>query len=144
MELSKCVRCNKLYNRVRISVCPTCETEEEKDIFAVSRHLKDHPNTSLYEVSDALNIYIEDIFRWIDEKRLEVSIHHREATNCESCGAPVASGRLCPECRKILLNNPLEGLKVHLTNAGAGAPTASTSFRNRVDAGSSIRKYRRV
>lgn len=142
MELSKCIRCGKLYNRIRIAVCPTCEAEEEKDILAVSRYLKDHLNSSLDEVSDALNVYLEDISRWIEEKRLEVSVHVRTNSKCDACGAPVLAGRICKECQKRFLEDPLQELKVQ----PGGTPGAKSSpvYRSRREDGPLVGKYRRV
>ena len=142
MELSKCIRCGNLYSRLRIAVCPTCELEEEKEIFEVSRYLKDHSNCTLDEVSDALNIYLEDISRWIEEKRLEVQIHLRAGLKCESCGAPSPTGRICKECQKTLLEDPLQELKF-----AWGSPSGSKSssiYRGRREDGPIVGKYRRV
>ena len=140
MELSKCVRCGKLYNRVRITVCLTCQAEEEKDILEVSRYLKDNPNSTLDEVSDALSIYLEDISRWIEEKRLEVQIHYRAALKCTSCGSPVPSGRFCKECEKKLFEDPLEKLRV--TWGGVSVSKLPAISRSRGESGSIVGKYR--
>ena len=74
MELSKCIRCKGFYQRVKSLVCPKCEIEEEKEIFQVQQYLGDHPGSTLEQVSDALNIYLEDIDRWIEENRLHVEV----------------------------------------------------------------------
>ena len=74
MEISKCIRCGSFYSRIKSMVCPKCEIEEEKDIFRVQQHLGNHPGQTLEEVSDALNIFLEDIDRWIEEKRLSVEV----------------------------------------------------------------------
>ncbi len=74
MEISKCMRCKNLYSRVKSLVCPKCEIEEEKEIFRVQQFLRDNPGRTMDEVSDALNIYLDDIDRWIEEKRLSVEI----------------------------------------------------------------------
>lgn len=74
MEIAKCIRCGNLYSRVKTVVCPKCEIEEEKEIFQVQRFMRDNPGLTLTEISDALNIYLEDIDRWIEEKRLNVEV----------------------------------------------------------------------
>jgi ribosomal protein L32 len=85
-----------------LAVCPQCEAEEEKDILQVSRYIKDNPNSTLMEVSDALEIYIEDIQRWIDERRLSVSVHSIAHRECALCGTAIQTGRICPQCSNRL------------------------------------------
>ncbi len=102
MELAKCERCGKLYNRVKLPVCPPCEQEEEKEILSVQVYMRDHPGDSLEGVSNALNIYIEDIERWISEKRLNVVSLQSVALKCIICGTPVTNGRICARCNERL------------------------------------------
>lgn len=74
MDIAKCLRCGNFFSRVKTRVCPACEVQEEKEIFRVQQYLGDHPGQTLEEVSDMLNIYLEDIDRWIEEKRLNVEV----------------------------------------------------------------------
>ena len=142
MELSKCIRCDKLYSKVRFPVCPQCEAAEEKEIFEVQRFLRDNPDSSLMEVSDQLDIFLDDIERWIEESRLTVAINSRAAIGCAICGASIVSGRVCAACRERL------GVKTAGTHVGGPeSPKARTegtsSALRREAASSSIQKYRR-
>lgn len=108
-ELTKCLRCGCLYTRVTLPVCQQCERAEEKEIFEVQRYLRDHSEGTLVEVSDALNIYLEDIERWIGERRLTVTFIKADSLRCLLCDAPLSVGRICEECAERT------GLKKQLT-----------------------------
>jgi len=98
MELAKCLRCEKLFNKVKLAVCQPCEIEEDKEIFLVRAYMRDHPGLTLEQVSNELNIYLEDIERWIIEKRLTVEIKQGAALKCLLCGASIITGRVCLPC----------------------------------------------
>lgn len=102
MELAKCVRCGKLYNRFKLAVCPPCELDEEKEILTVQVYMRDHPGESLENVSNALNIYLDDIERWIHEKRLSIITLEGGAIRCFICGVPIGTGRICVRCSERL------------------------------------------
>ncbi len=139
MELAKCVRCGKLFNRVKLTVCPPCELEEEKEILAVQVYMRDHPGESLEEVSNALNIYLDDIERWIAEKRLSVVSIEGTAIKCIMCGVPIITGRICARCSERLGMPPPEPER--------SKPSARDTTPNIWDRGSgssgTAQKYRR-
>jgi hypothetical protein len=108
MELAKCARCGKLYNRVKLTVCPPCELEEEKEILTVQVYMRDHTGESLEDVSNALNIYLEDIERWIAEKRLTVVNIEGTTLKCIICGVSIVTGRVCIRCSERLGMPPPE------------------------------------
>jgi hypothetical protein len=138
MELAKCARCGKLYNRVKLTVCPPCELEEEKEILTVQVYMRDHPGESLEDISNTLNIYLEDIERWIAEKRLSVVSIEGTTIKCFICGVPIVTGRVCIRCSERLGMPPPEPEKPK-------PPRDSTPSIRERDAGSSgtAQKYRR-
>jgi len=142
MEIAKCLRCEKLFNQVRLPVCPECEKVEDREIFEVQRYLRDNPNSSLEEVSDALHIYLEDISRWIEEARLHVEVTSNAALKCAMCGRAITTGRICGLCQDRIFSeggsaSPPEKEKKDRTSQSTG------SFRDRVGDSGSVRKYRR-
>ncbi|MCG3198283.1 MAG: hypothetical protein HUU16_03845 [Candidatus Omnitrophica bacterium] len=137
MEMAKCVRCGKLFNKVRLPVCQPCELEEEKEIFAVQCHLRDHPGESLEEASDALNIYLEDIERWITEKRLTVHYAVGQGLKCLFCGAPIVTGRICAQCAEKA------GVTPDQSPRSSRPSTTPARSRRDDDGAGSATKYRR-
>jgi hypothetical protein len=128
MELATCVRCQKLYTKLRLAVCPQCELEEEKDILELQRYLRDNANATLIEVSDALDIYMEDIERWIEEKRVSIEVCEMANLKCTVCSAPIVSGRVCVACRD----------RLGLTNVAAGERSAAAQDKKEESGSSKI------
>ncbi len=139
MELAKCVRCGKLFNRVKLSVCHPCELEEEKEILMVQIYMRDHPGESLEDVSNTLNIYLDDIERWISEKRLTIVNIEGGGVKCLICGVTIVTGRVCVRCSERLGMPPPEAEKPK------SPPKESTSNIWDRDSGPSgaAQKYRR-
>jgi ribosomal protein L32 len=137
-----------LYTKLRLAVCPQCEAEEEKEIFQLQRYLRDNRNASLIEVSDALDIYMEDIERWIQEKRVSIEVCAKADLTCTICGDSILSGRVCVTCRD----------RLGLTHVAAGERASGTqgekdeSSSRKVISGwdrptstsGSVQKYRRT
>jgi len=139
MELAKCVRCGKLFTQVKLAVCHSCELEEEKEILKVHVYMRDHPGETLEDVSNSLNVYLEDIERWIDERRLTLVSIGGICRNCLICGTRIVTGRICGRCSEDL------GLKPNPAN-GPRNPTRDIppGLRNHdIEPFSSARKYRR-
>lgn len=148
MELSTCVRCEKLYTKLRLTVCPECEIEEEKDILELQRYLRDNRNATLLEVSDSLDIYMEDIERWIQEKRVSIEVCEKMDLKCTICGDAILSGRVCVTCRDRL---GLEGVAAGERASGPRGQQEEESGSSKVISGwdrpsrgtGTVQKYRR-
>ena len=148
MDLSTCVRCQKLYTKLRLTVCPECEAEEEKEILELQSYLRDNRNASLIEVSDALDIYMEDIERWIQEKRVSIEVCEKADLKCTICGDSILSGRVCVTCRDRLgLKDVAVGERVNSSQRERDNSSSSKviSGWDRPSRGSgSVQKYRRT
>ncbi|MGB9682847.1 MAG: hypothetical protein ACP5RW_09510 [bacterium] len=98
MPLANCKECGRLFVKVSSDICPDCQREIEEDFEKVRRYLKDHPNPKITEIIEATGISDSRLNRFIRAGRLSIK------PVCESCGKPIESGRLCPECRMKLLS----------------------------------------
>ncbi len=137
METAKCLRCGKIFTKVRLPVCQPCELLEEKELFEVQRYLRDHPGTSLEQASDSLNVYLEDIERWITEKRLTVQYVEGDGLKCLFCGAPIITGRICAVCVEKA------GVQKAGESKAARPTTIPARSRHTDDSAGSATKYRR-
>ncbi|MCX7796160.1 MAG: MerR family transcriptional regulator [bacterium] len=97
MPLANCKECGKLFLKVASDICPECQRKEEEDFNKVKEYLKEHPNANLSEIMEATGVGENKISKFIRAGRLSIK------PTCESCGRPIDSGRLCPECRIKLL-----------------------------------------
>lgn len=103
MEPKNCRRCGRIFGYVGgIQICDACKRKDEEDFVNVKKYLYENRGASMKEVSEACEVSVEKITRFLKEGRLEI----REGTNivleCESCGKSIQSGRLCANCSKQL------------------------------------------
>ncbi len=102
MTLARCKRCGAIFQKViDRDLCPSCLEKEEEEFRRVKEFFRQHPRARLEEVSEATGVDKKVILEFLREGRLQVT----EGTEplfelfCERCGKPIASGRLCDECR---------------------------------------------
>ncbi len=104
MEVKNCPECGRLFNFIRTNLCPVCVKEAEEEFQVVRKYLRDHPNVSILELSEATDIEEEKIIRWIEEGRLESKLFRDAPLKCEKCGTAIYSGRQCGPCGKGLVD----------------------------------------
>lgn len=101
MKLKNCPECGKLYLESIAGMCPDCALLEQIHEKKIADYAREHPNSSIAAIHTATGVKESTILRMIREGRFLslVSISYP----CESCGAPIAKGRVCEKCRKKLL-----------------------------------------
>jgi hypothetical protein len=99
MALANCPRCNRLFNKVKLLVCPGCEAEEEADFEKVRRSLQDEPSQSAEQLSEKTGVSHDCVLRLLAEGRI-ANVNLEDAVRCGRCGAPAISmtKRLCQKC----------------------------------------------
>ena len=103
MGLANCKECGELFVQVSRDICDRCFKEQEAILQKVQRYIKEHPNQSLADVAKATEVDEALVLKFIRENRVVLSSSSVETLlNCESCGARIASGRLCAMCRAQL------------------------------------------
>ena len=91
MNLRNCSRCGKMFNYVAgPPICDACKKALEDDFQKVKQYVQDNPNASLKQIA---------------EDRLMFSKDSPIQLTCESCGAPIQTGRLCQNCKGKMANN---------------------------------------
>ena len=116
MEIRNCAKCKKLFQYLSGPLlCPACKDQDEKDFQKVKDYLKENPRASMTEVAETLEISVDRITRYLKEGRLEVAPGSAITLECESCGAPITSGRFCNLCSGKL-HNDLEATSKDLRN----------------------------
>lgn len=115
MPLSRCPRCNKLFNKpenAKNAVCELCSEEEQSDYERVREVLDQYGNLSAIEISEKANIPLEVILRMCNQGWLETS-EPSETIYCGRCGAPAISKtkRLCEACLIELQRECLKAMR---------------------------------
>ncbi|MCC6152203.1 MAG: hypothetical protein IT367_00480 [Candidatus Hydrogenedentes bacterium] len=99
MALASCSKCKKLFQKVRKSICPACETAEEDNYEVVRAYISEHPGVNAEQVAEGTGVSIETVLRFIEEGRVEAQ-GAVSNVRCGQCGKPAISPtkRLCETC----------------------------------------------
>ena len=99
MNVRNCRLCGRIYNYVAgPNICPNCRDGMEAKFQEVKEYIREHKGCGIQEVADACDVETGQIRQWLREDRLEVTENSAIFLNCESCGAPIRSGRFCEKC----------------------------------------------
>lgn len=114
MNVRNCRLCGRIYNYVMgPNICPACRDSMEAKFQEVKEYIRNHKGCGIPEVSEACDVEAGQIRQWLREDRLEVTEDSAIFLNCESCGAPIRSGRFCDKCN----GNMVKGFN-EMLNAG--------------------------
>ena len=102
MPVANCKRCGRIFNKVRRDICMQCIAEENKAFEVVRAYLKDHKDATMGDVVEATGVELELIVSMIQDGRLILRDNPNIYYDCERCGGPTQSGRLCAKCTKEL------------------------------------------
>jgi len=98
MEAKNCPRCGKVFVKIREPICDQCVKEEEQIFEKVREFVRENPDLSIKEVSDACDVQVKRILQYIRDGRLEASVGIQSEVACSKCGKPIKSGRMCEQC----------------------------------------------
>ncbi|MCL5047136.1 MAG: MerR family transcriptional regulator [Actinobacteria bacterium] len=98
MEIRNCPVCGSLFVFGGRNFCPACMEKEEKDFQALRKFLDENPSATMEEISEATGVEVRKILQFLKEGRLVYKAPGPPVIACESCGAPISTGRLCDRC----------------------------------------------
>lgn len=103
MALAKCVRCDKMFNKLSSPVCVDCQKEEDADFERIRDVLAENPDLNAEGVAELSGVDMECVLRMLDQGLIS-NISLGEAVKCGRCGAPAISvtKRLCQSCLEKL------------------------------------------
>ena len=102
--------CRKLFNYVAgQQICPACKEALEKTFLVVKDYIRENTSVSIREVARECEVDENQIRQWVREERLVFSEPSAAGIVCESCGAPIATGRFCEKCKASTISS-LNGL----------------------------------
>lgn len=105
MPISNCKHCGRIFNRVRSELCPACLEEENQNFLALRTYLRDNPNATISDASEATGVGVESIVSLIQDGRLILRDNPNFSYPCQRCGEPTQTGRYCAACSKELVSN---------------------------------------
>ncbi|ABZ83374.1 conserved hypothetical protein [Heliomicrobium modesticaldum Ice1] len=126
MDVKNCPRCNRIFiPQGGRRICPVCVKEEEKQFDKVREYLRDNPGAPLLMVIQETGVDEDTILHFIKEGRIEASQMSGASLQCDSCGAPITSGRYCNKCQEDLARD------LQRLTGGAKEKTPAREIKNR-------------
>ena len=106
MDVKNCRKCKRLFNYISgPAICPQCREELEKKFQEVKKYLFDNRGANIADVVENCDIDEAQVRQWIREERLEFSSGINVGVTCETCGAPISTGRFCEKCKASMINS---------------------------------------
>lgn len=106
MNVRNCRKCGRVFNYVTgPRLCPRCKEAQEADFQRVKEYIRENHGATINEVSEACEVEVSMIHQWLREERLELAEGSSITLQCETCGAPILSGRYCDKCKRDLAND---------------------------------------
>ncbi len=102
MNLDNCPRCGRLYVKNIMDLCQPCIKELEHEYETCVNYLREFRGTTIQELSDATEISIKEITRFIREGRISIANAPNMMYPCEVCGTLIRDGHMCDNCRNRL------------------------------------------
>lgn len=103
MNVRNCRNCGKIFNYLSGTlICPGCKDALEAKFQEVKEYVSNHRGAGIAEVAEACDVDAAQIRQWLRDDRLEVTEDSAIFLTCESCGAPIRSGRYCEKCQSAV------------------------------------------
>lgn len=122
MEVRNCKQCGRLFNYIGRLLCPECLRQKEDEFAVVKEYIRENPNRGVADVSEATGTSMNQIRQWIREERLVLSEASATAgINCEGCGRPLTTGRLCASCKGQMSRDLTQAFARNSVDTGAAS-----------------------
>ena len=114
MNVRNCRKCGKMFNYIQgPPICQNCKAALEQKFEEVKAYIREHKSAKINEIAENCDVEPRQIETWIREERLVFAGDSPVKIFCETCGAPIFTGRYCEKCKKNQAN----------TFSSAGRPT---------------------
>jgi len=113
MPLTKCIRCEKLFNRTTTPICPQCASSEESDFDLIRECIDDNPEVNAEMVAEMTGVDMRCVLRMLDTGAISNVSLSGSSAKCGQCGAPAisASKKLCQSCLEKLYQKMMQARK---------------------------------
>lgn len=128
MNLDNCPRCGRLYVKNIMDLCQPCIKELEHEYEICVNYLREFRGTTIQELSDATEISIKEITRFIREGRISIANAPNMMYPCEVCGTLIRDGHMCDNCRNRLRKD-LTSLTREITEKEPPKKTSEGAYR---------------
>ncbi|WP_010499458.1 flagellar protein [Paenibacillus elgii] len=102
LNVANCDRCGKIYMKNNYGLCPNCLREMEKQYETCLKYLRENRACSILELSDATEVPVKQIVKFIREGRISIKSNPNMTYECDVCGAQIREHNMCDACRARL------------------------------------------
>jgi len=102
LNVENCPRCGRIYVKNIKEMCPNCVKEMELQYEKCVKYLRENRGCTIQELSDATEVPVKQIARFIREGRISLANHPNMSIACEVCGVPIRENTMCENCRQRL------------------------------------------
>lgn len=99
MNLGNCPRCGRLFANNFRDICPACIKNIEQEYERCLEYLRSEKTATIQEVSEATEVSIRQITKFIREGRISIANNPNMMYPCEVCGVLIREGNMCDSCR---------------------------------------------
>jgi predicted amidophosphoribosyltransferase len=99
VDVQSCKLCGRVFSGAKPGICPKCRDKEQDDLHLATESLRDMPNQTVEELSEATGVEEKTILKFIREHKIASDTIIGEVA-CGRCGKPAQSlaVRLCEKC----------------------------------------------
>ena len=84
MDVRNCKGCGKLFNYMSgAQLCPECRAKLETKFSSVKDYIGEHPQASISQVAEDMDVSVKQIKQWVKEERLILSEASLDGVLCE-------------------------------------------------------------
>lgn len=105
MNIDNCPRCGRIYTKNVRDMCPACIKEQDQKYEMCANYLRKNRGATIYELSEATEVSIAQITRFIREGRISLMDVPNMGYPCETCSNLIREGNLCESCRSRLIKD---------------------------------------
>lgn len=102
MNVANCPRCGRIFVKGLNEICPNCKKEIDLQYEKCLKFLRDNRGTTINELSEATEITIRQITKFIREGRISLLNAPNMSYPCEVCGTLIRDNTICESCRSKL------------------------------------------
>lgn len=100
MDTVNCKICGKLFiYQCGPPICKKCSSILDEKFDKVKEYLYENPRSSIQQISEATDVSVHMITKWVREERLEFTKDSLIGLDCEICGTLIKTGRFCNNCK---------------------------------------------
>lgn len=111
-------------------ICQNCKDLMEAKFQEVKEYIREHKGVGINEVAEACDVEPHQITQWLRDDRLEVTEDSAMMLTCESCGAPIRSGKYCDKCRNNMTSTFGQMTKDYNAQKAAAAAAANKNDKD--------------